>query len=120
LPCGIGKELGGAAISRTLVEGTWLKTLRYQCTTHLCQAASGKNSAALSESPKQASEIISRTLPAFLEMLEEAAPACLVLLGAFADAENLPITLAIHPDRHQQRYVANLAGPAALEQMPSR
>jgi hypothetical protein len=25
--------------------------LRYQCTTHLCQAASGKNSAALSASP---------------------------------------------------------------------
>jgi len=24
-----------AAISRTLVEGTWLKMLRYQCTTHL-------------------------------------------------------------------------------------
>ena len=48
-------------------------------------------------------------------MLEEAAPARFVLLGAFADAENLPITLAIHPDRHQQRYVANLAGPAALE-----
>jgi ABC-type uncharacterized transport system substrate-binding protein len=23
-----------AAISRTLVEGTWLKMLRYQCTTH--------------------------------------------------------------------------------------
>src|SRR5262245_28648274 len=45
-----------AAISRTLVEGTWLKMLRYQCTTHLCQAASGKNSAALSASPMQASE----------------------------------------------------------------
>src|SRR6516225_10217197 len=34
--------------------------LRYQCTTHLCQAASGKNSAALSASPMQASEVISR------------------------------------------------------------
>src|SRR5262249_50839253 len=38
-----------------LVEGTWLKMLRYQCTTHLCQAASRKNSAALSASPMQAS-----------------------------------------------------------------
>src|SRR5262249_28203663 len=44
-----------------LVEGTWLKMLRYQCTTHLCQAASRKNSAALSASPMQASEVISRT-----------------------------------------------------------
>ena len=35
--------------------------LRYQCTTHLCQTASGKNSAALSESPMHASEMISRT-----------------------------------------------------------
>jgi hypothetical protein len=26
-----------------------------------------------------------------------------------------PSALAVHPDRHQQRYVANLAGPAALE-----
>src|SRR5215469_4877882 len=53
--------LSMAAISRTLVEGTWLKMLRYQCTTHLCQAASRKNSAALSASPMQASEVISRT-----------------------------------------------------------
>src|SRR5262249_58119253 len=50
--------LSMAAISRTLVEGTWLKMLRYQCTTHLCQAASRKNSAALSASPMQASEVI--------------------------------------------------------------
>src|SRR5215472_10238424 len=39
--------LSMAAISRTLVEGTWLKMLRYQCTTHLCQAASRKNSGTL-------------------------------------------------------------------------
>jgi ABC transporter substrate binding protein len=50
-----------AAISRTLVEGTWLKMLRYQCTTQRCQAASGKNSDALSASPRQASEVMSRT-----------------------------------------------------------
>ena len=30
-------------------------------------------------------------------MFEERAPARLVLLGALADAENLPITLAFHP-----------------------
>ena len=82
-----------------------------------CQAASGKNSAALSASPRQASEMISRTPfeAALLEVLEERAPARLVLLGALADAENLPITLAVHADRHQQRHVAHLAGPAALE-----
>src|SRR5262245_12049548 len=45
-----------AAISHALVEGTWLKMLRYQCTMYLCQAASRKNSAALSASPMQASE----------------------------------------------------------------
>ena len=39
---------------------------------------------------------------------------CIVLLGAFADAENLAISFAVHPDRHQQRDVAHLAGPAAL------
>jgi predicted alpha/beta-hydrolase family hydrolase len=27
----------------------------------------------------------------------------------------LPITPAVHPDRHQQRHVADLAGPTALE-----
>jgi hypothetical protein len=48
-------------------------------------------------------------------MLEEAAPACLVLFGAFANAKNLSISFTVHPDRHQQRHVANLAGPAALE-----
>jgi hypothetical protein len=52
---------------------------------------------------------------AFLEMFEEAAPACFVLFGTFADAENLPISTIIDPDRHQQRDVADLAGPAALE-----
>jgi len=53
--------------------------------------------------------------PAFFEVLEDRAPASLVLFDALADAENLPITLAAHPDRYQQRHVANLAGPAALE-----
>jgi hypothetical protein len=29
----------------------------------------------------------------------------LVLLASLADAENLPITLAVHGDRHQKRHV---------------
>ena len=61
--------------------------------------------------------MISRTpcRPRPLRCLRKRAPARLVLLGALADAENLPITLAVHPDRHQQRHVADLTGPAALE-----
>jgi hypothetical protein len=39
----------------------------------------------------------------------------LVLLRPFANAKNLSITLVIHPDRYQQRHVADLARPAALE-----
>src|SRR4029077_20899835 len=46
---------------------------------------------------------------------EEAAPARFVLFGAFADAKNLSIPIAVHSDRHQQRDVTALAGPAALE-----
>jgi len=48
-------------------------------------------------------------------MLEERAPARLVLLGALADAENLPITFAVHADRDQQRDIADFSCPAALE-----
>ena len=48
-------------------------------------------------------------------MLEERAPARLVLLGALADAENLPITFAVHADRDQQRDIADFPRPAALE-----
>ena len=72
--------LSMAAISRNLAAGTWLKIFRYQSTMQRCHAASGKNSAALSASPMQASEMISRTpvQPAALEMLEEArsSPPC--------------------------------------------
>src|SRR2546429_3656848 len=53
--------------------------------------------------------------PAFLEMLEERAPATLVLLRPLANAENLPVAALVHADRNQQRDVAHLAGPAALE-----
>src|SRR5215813_10746529 len=52
---------------------------------------------------------------AFLEMLEERAPARLILLRPLANAENLPITALVHANRNQQRDVAHLAGPAALE-----
>jgi len=81
------------------------------------QAASRKNSAALSASPMQASEVISRTPfnPRSLRLLEERAPARLILLRPLANAENLPITALVHADCNQQRDVAHLAGPAALE-----
>src|SRR5215467_14041205 len=52
---------------------------------------------------------------AFLEMLEERAPASLVLLRPLANAEDLPIAALVHANRNQQRDVAHLAGPAALE-----
>src|SRR5262249_23068526 len=55
---------------------------------------------------------------ALLEVLEERAPARLVLLGALADTENLPIARVVHADRHQERHVTHLAGPAALEHDP--
>src|SRR5262245_383980 len=48
-------------------------------------------------------------------MLEERAPARLVLLRPLANPENLPITALVHADRNQQRDVAHLASPAALE-----
>src|SRR5262245_25521676 len=44
---------------------------------------------------------------AALQMLEKGTPAGPVLLGALADAENLPIGRAVHPDRNQQRHVEN-------------
>ena len=53
--------------------------------------------------------------PAVLEMLEECAPASLVLLRPLANAEDVPIAALIHADRNQQRDVAHLASPAALE-----
>src|SRR5262245_20443317 len=71
------------------------------CTTRLHSAMWGNSTAYLQS--------------AFLEMLEERAPARLILLRPLANAENLPITALVHADRHQQRDVAHLAGPAALE-----
>src|SRR5262245_24769691 len=51
-------------------------------------------------------------------MLEERAPATLVLLRPLANAENLPIAALVHADCNQERDVAHLAGPAALEHDP--
>src|SRR6516165_8649219 len=53
--------------------------------------------------------------PTPLEMVQEGTPAGLVFLGALDDAEDLPVALGIDRNRHQQRDVAHLAGPAALE-----
>ena len=51
-------------------------------------------------------------------MLEEAEPSGLVLLGPFADAENLPVAVAVNRNGHQQRDITDLAGPRALEDDP--
>src|SRR6188472_2600103 len=51
-------------------------------------------------------------------MLEERAPASLVFLRPLANAENLSIAALVHADRNQQRDVAHLAGPTALEHDP--
>ena len=48
------------------------------------------------------------------ELSQKRRPARLVLLGALADAENLPKTLGIDGAGDQQRDIADLAGPAAL------
>ncbi len=50
-------------------------------------------------------------------MLEERAPARLVLLGALADAENLPITFRSRRSRPAARYcgIADFSRSAALE-----
>src|SRR5215471_4502035 len=58
---------------------------------------------------------LSARQPAGLEVLQEAAPARLVLLSALHDAQNLPVALRVDRDRHQQRDVAHLSGPAAIK-----
>src|SRR5579863_9015445 len=47
-------------------------------------------------------------------MPQKRRPARLVLLGAFADAQNLPKTLRIDGACHQQADIADFAGPTAL------
>src|SRR5262245_61913183 len=90
--------------------------LRYQCTTHLCQRIRKELCGALGQPNARIRGDQPNTLqPAFLEMLEELAPATLVLLRPLANAENLPIAALVHADCNQERDVAHLAGPAALE-----
>src|SRR6266705_3200843 len=90
--------------------------LRYQCTTHLPGSLWKELSGALGKPNAGIRGDEPDTLQStFLEMLEECAPASLVLLRPLANAENLPIAALVHADRNQQRDVAHLAGPAALE-----
>jgi Resolvase, N terminal domain len=61
--------------------------------TQRCQAASGKYSAALRQPQAGIGDDQPNTFQgSFLEVLEECAPALVVLLGPFTDAQNLPIT----------------------------
>ena len=48
------------------------------------------------------------------QVAQECRPALLVLLVAFADAQNLSKTFGIDGTGHQQRNIANLAGPSPL------
>src|SRR5262249_25869070 len=51
---------------------------------------------------------------AFLEMLEERAPAHPVLLRPLANADNLPIAVLVHAYCLPQQDVAHISGPTAL------
>ena len=48
------------------------------------------------------------------QVMQKRRPAGLVLFGALADAQNLPKTLRIDGTGHQERNIANLAGPSPL------
>lgn len=76
----------------------------------------GRYSAALSIRPLQASDVINCTpvRPRSTRWPQERRPAGLVLLGAFADAENLAETLGVNGTGDQQRDIAHLARPAAV------
>jgi hypothetical protein len=64
--------------------------------TQRCQAASGKYSAALRQPQAGIGDDQPNTFQgSFLEVLEECAPALVVLLGPFTDAQNLPITVVV-------------------------
>ena len=52
------------------------------------------------------------------QVAQERRPARLVLLGALANAQDLPITVRSDPDRHQQRDITHLAGPTPLHDDP--
>ncbi len=52
---------------------------------------------------------------AFFEVLQEARPARLVLLGAFADAEDLAVAVGVDGDGNQQRHIPDFTGPRPFE-----
>src|SRR5262245_10164412 len=81
-----------------------------------CQRASGRYSAALSIRPRQASEMINCTFreAAVDQATQKRRLAGFVLLGAFADAQNLPISFGVDRTGHKKRDVADLTGPGAL------
>src|SRR6202035_3082768 len=80
-----------------------------------CHRASGKCSAALSIRPRQASEMTSCTpLRPRSTRWRRNADHGFVLLGALADPQDLAKPFRIDGRGHQQRNVADLAGPAAL------
>jgi hypothetical protein len=82
-----------------------------------CLAAS--NSAAHSANPQAGIRDNQPDAPHRLSgVLEERAPARVVLLGS--DAEKLTMTLAGHGDCHQKRHLARLASTARLSTMPSK
>jgi hypothetical protein len=70
-----------------LEHGRDLQHLSCSTSSHLCQAASGKKSAALSASP----------------MLEERAPGRFMLFRPLTNAENLPITALVRADRNHNQ-----------------
>src|SRR3974377_2345521 len=53
--------------------------------------------------------------PPLFEVLEECATARLVLLGTLADTKYLSVSIVVDADRDQQRDIAHLTSPAALE-----
>src|SRR6516164_8482780 len=95
--------------------------LRYQCTTHLCQAASGKNSAALSASPMQASEVISR-IPFNPRSLRCLRNSLQPLLSSFAPSQMPRISKAERPASHLEAFrgVLQVDGYAGGERLTER
>src|SRR6516165_391924 len=95
--------------------------LRYQCTTHLCQAASGKNSAALSASPMQASEVISR-IPFNPRSLRCLRNSLQPLLSSFAPSQMPRISKAERPASHLEAFrgVLQVDGYAGFERLTER
>ena len=76
--------------------------------------ALGKSDAGIGDDQPNALE------PALLEMLAESRPARLVLLGAFHDAQNLPITLALTAIATKSETLLTSPAQLRLITMPSR